>query len=411
MGGYELRCKETVDELRRRGHEVFVLTSSSTTDSRRADRHVWRELVSEPSNHLLGARDEGCFRILRRYDQMRQALGVRKNYRITRELELALNPELAFVWNLGFIGVTPVLACQDADIPVIFSIGDYGLIHLKSRLAGGDAPLKRKYWELIEGLPRFSQLNLAHLLLVSNRLREAYTEAGFPEQNMLVIPRGIPSEILVDAAAANNNTLSQSREKRLLFVGRIVSEKAPDVAIHALAKLQSMPGAPPVRLDIVGDGPQSYLSNLRHLVSSLKLDKSVSFLGRLEHSAVIDLYSHYDALLFPSRWEEPLAGTILEAMARGLAVIASTRGGTPEIISDGENGLLVPADDPGAMAGAILRLTENSGLAQRLRFQAVRTIRERFALERVVDQTLAIMEAVLTTRPGPSRSTRGVFSR
>jgi glycosyltransferase involved in cell wall biosynthesis len=105
--------------------------------------------------------------------------------------------------------------------------------------------------------------------------------------------------------------------------------------------------------------------------------------------------------LFPSRWEEPGGGTILEAMARGLPVIASSRGGALDVIRDGKNGLMVPADDPTALAEAILRLIQNDNLVQKIRHEAIKTIRDRFTLERVVDLDLQYIERVLASRPLP----------
>ena len=135
------------------------------------------------------------------------------------------------------------------------------------------------------------------------------------------------------------------------------------------------------------------------MVSNLNLDKNVRFLGWQDHDRILDLYLTYDILLFPSRWEEPGGGTILEAMARGLPVIATSRGGALDVIRDGENGLMVPADDPAALADAILRLIQNSILVQEIRYEALKTIRDRFTLERVVDLNLQYIEGVLASRP------------
>jgi glycosyltransferase involved in cell wall biosynthesis len=137
------------------------------------------------------------------------------------------------------------------------------------------------------------------------------------------------------------------------------------------------------------------------MVSNLNLDQNVRFLGWLEHDRILDLYLAYDVLLFPSRWEEPGGGTILEAMARGLPVIASSRGGALDVIRDGKNGLMVPADDPTALAEAILRLIQNDNLVQKIRHEAIKTIRDRFTLERVVDLDLQYIERVLASRPLP----------
>ena len=134
---------------------------------------------------------------------------------------------------------------------------------------------------------------------------------------------------------------------------------------------------------------------LKNLVSKWKLDDQVSFLGKLEHSQVWDLYMRYNALLFPYRWEEPIGGTILEAMARGLPVIISERGGPMEDVKHGENGLLVPGDRPEEWAEAINRfLALDTQALRNMRISALKTIKEKYIFELVVDRILVYFQQI-----------------
>jgi glycogen synthase len=238
-------------------------------------------------------------------------------------------------------------------------------------------------------------LDLRNLLPDSTVLKQAHIENGFPEENLQVIPRGIPSGLILPVGALTDLPRNLNGIKRLLFVGRITLEKAPDVAINAINILRTEHGLGDIQLDIVGQGPKEYMSSLKDLINNLKLEKNVNFLGWLEHSSVLELYSDYDALLFPSRWVEPLGGTVLEAMARGLPVIASRRGGPVEIIIDGENGLLVEPDEPSALADAILKLLRNDELARKIREAGIKTIKERYTLEKIVDKDVEYLQKVL----------------
>ena len=399
VGGYEIRCKETAEELRRRGHEVEILTSTWEADGSEVENQVHRLLASNPLNNPREVAFRDFLQLRRRYYQLKEVFNNRRNYDVTRKLEAQIKPDVAFIWNMDSVGVVPLLASQHQDIPTVFSIGDFWLLRLKNELCDENAPLKRKIRNLLAGIGDFGRLDFRHLLAISTKLKQNYIEGGFPEANISVIPRGIQSSLVISEDQLCGNHDTPKRTTNLLFVGRIVSEKAPDVAVKALSLLVSKYGMTGICLDLIGEGRGTYASDLRQMVSDLNLDQYVRFLGWLEHDRILDLYLAYDVLLFPSRWEEPGGGTILEAMARGLPVIATSRGGALDVIRDGENGLMVPADDPAALADAILRLIQNSILVQEIRYEALKTIRDRFTLERVVDLNLQYIEGVLASRP------------
>lgn len=394
-GGYELRCKETAEQLSQRGYDISVLTSRQGSESPQVQGNVHQLLYFNTLSNVDKLAISDPFQACKRYYQFQWAYKSRKNYEITRELLATIQPDLVFIWNMRYIGLTPVLAAQDFGIPAVFSIGDYWLLSLKSELWDDPNYLKKKFRALVTGLGDFSRLDLRHLLPISKVLKNAYIENGFPAENLHVISRGIQSKLILPTKALGKLPRDCNGNVKLLFVGRIEPDKAPDVAINALDRLRTEYGRGDIKLDIVGQGSSGYISSLENLVSELKLEKNVRFLGWLEHSAVLDLYSDYDALLFPSRWVEPLGGTVLEAMARGLPVISSRRGGPLEIINDRENGFLVPVDDPAAFALAIMQLLQSDDLTQKIRMAGIKTINERYTLERIVDKNLEYFQRVL----------------
>ena len=103
--------------------------------------------------------------------------------------------------------------------------------------------------------------------------------------------------------------------------------------------------------------------------------------------------------LFPVRWDEPWGLVPLEAMARGRPVIATGRGGSAEYLRDGENCLLFPAGEAGALAGAVERLAADAALRARLREGGLRTAP--LHTERVLDEAVEheLLEAVGTPTP------------
>jgi glycosyltransferase involved in cell wall biosynthesis len=130
-----------------------------------------------------------------------------------------------------------------------------------------------------------------------------------------------------------------------------------ETAIRALALAHEE--IPDIQLKIAGSGPQ--LQELEQLVDVLKLGNSVTFLGRLERDAIVDLYHSADAMLNPARVDN-MPNSVLEAMACALPVISTNVGGVPFIVEHGRTALLVASDDEVAMAQAILTLCKDKAL-------------------------------------------------
>lgn len=396
LGGYELNCKIDAEELAHRGYEVFILTSRWKAGKSTIEDNVYRLLHYDPLDESLSLEKSlpDPLRLLRRYNQLRWAFACRRNYNITRGIVATLKPDMAYIWNMGSVSISPVLAAQDQGIPTVFSLGDYWLADLKTELCLEPNPLKRRYRAAVVGLRDFGRINLKHMLVCSRSLMQSYVDLHFPEENITVIPRGVPSQIILDIDDLAN--LPQNEDQvRLVYVGRLEPEKGTHIAIEALAHLVGEMDAAPIRLDIIGAGPDKYVRQLQKMVTALGLEERVAFVGRLEHQQLLGRYTEYDALLFPSLWAEPFGVTITEAMARGLPVIATNVGGVPEIISDGENGLLVPPDEPMMLAHAVRRLVQNPALAQKIRYAALNTVRENYTHEWIVDQTEEYLQMML----------------
>jgi glycosyltransferase involved in cell wall biosynthesis len=108
-------------------------------------------------------------------------------------------------------------------------------------------------------------------------------------------------------------------------------------------------------------------------VIELGLDRRVRFLGSVPRDSVLRLFCAADASVLPSAWEN-FPHTVVEALAVGCPVIASAVGGVPEVVRDGENGLLVAPGDASALAAAIERFFGDAELRERLRGAAARSV-------------------------------------
>ena len=157
------------------------------------------------------------------------------------------------------------------------------------------------------------------------------------------------------------------------------------MALHALERL------PDATLLVVGDGEE------RARLERLAGDR-VRFLGAQPREQVLRVLRAADVAVLSSRWEN-FPHVLVEALAVGTPVVATAVGGVPEIVEDGVNGLLVPAEDPEALAAALRRVLEEPGLRDRLAAATAGSV-ERFAPERVYGRLERILlDAASRIRP------------
>jgi len=149
--------------------------------------------------------------------------------------------------------------------------------------------------------------------------------------------------------------------------GRLTEQKALEDTLAALARV------PRVALLVLGDGPER--AALERRAAQLDVSDRVRFLGAGTRDDVIVLFRAVDAALLTSAWEN-LPHTLLEALAAGTPVIATAVGGIPEVVRDGENGLLVPPRDVAAAASAIDRLVRDEVLRASLAAAAAPSVEE-----------------------------------
>ena len=193
--------------------------------------------------------------------------------------------------------------------------------------------------------------------------------AGIPGLNPVVLPNFLRN-VEVSAAQA-----AVAREDDLvLYVGKLEEHKGADLLPAALAAV------PQARLVIAGEGP---------LEGAIRADCArrgvrAEFLGQRPNGEVLELMRHATALLFPARWEEPLTRTLLEAGSMGLPAVALATGGTPDIIRDGETGLL--AADPADLGPALATLLADPARRARMGTAARAQIAAHFTEDVVVPQ-------------------------
>ena len=142
-----------------------------------------------------------------------------------------------------------------------------------------------------------------------------------------------------------------------VFVGRLTRAKALGTAIEAIAEV------PAARLVLVGDGPDR--GELERLAAASSAADRIEFRGSRSRDDALSIVAGADAAILSSDWEN-LPHSAVEALSVGVPVVATAVGGVPEVVHDGENGLLVPPGRPEALAAAMRRILEEPGLRERL---------------------------------------------
>jgi glycosyltransferase involved in cell wall biosynthesis len=204
------------------------------------------------------------------------------------------------------------------------------------------------------------------VVVPSAYLRDLAVGWGVPPERLEVVPNPAPPLPALpgrDEARArlglNGFTLAAA--------GRLTRQKALEDALDAVARTHD------VSLVVAGEGPER--SALERRASALELERRVRFAGALTRDEVLTLFRAADAALLTSSWEN-LPHSVVEALAVGTPVLATRVGGVPEVVRDGENGLLVPAGDVDAIAGAIGRLAADGELRAALASRASASVAE-----------------------------------
>ncbi|HSP45201.1 MAG TPA: glycosyltransferase family 4 protein [Chthoniobacterales bacterium] len=154
---------------------------------------------------------------------------------------------------------------------------------------------------------------------------------------------------------------AEKRDRDLIFVGRLVSDKGADLLLDAMKLLEMKP-----RLTIAGDGPER--ATLEKRARDLQLQSQVTFVGQQCGEALANLLREHQILVVPSLWQEPFGIVALEGIACGCVVVGSAGGGLAEAI--GPCGVTFPNGDAGALANAIAALLAEPGQRARMRHLA-----------------------------------------
>lgn len=299
------------------------------------------------------------------------------------------------------------------DLVRVLRNGDYDVVHTHSakagllgrvagRLAGvpmivhtlhgfhGYRFLDRALFFALEGL---GALFCDRIITVSEINRKDAISLGlFPPRKAVTIHSGIDVASYVDMRVDRGAKMAElglpATSPVIGTVGRLAVQKAPlDLVAAAHRVIDRVPEA---RFIIAGDGPLH--SAVKRAIGA---EERIRLLGHRED--VGELLQVMDVFVVSSLWEG-IGRALTEAMAAGRPVIATRVSGVPELVVDGETGLLVPPGQPGELAKAILRLLKDNHLASRLAEQGQRKVMREFDARTMVTEIAALYEGFLANR-------------
>jgi glycosyltransferase involved in cell wall biosynthesis len=233
-----------------------------------------------------------------------------------------------------------------------------------------DDPFRLGPFRFVErGLSRLAD----RMITITDALREFTIErVGIPARKVETIHYGLDE--LPDAWGENPLDDVPAGARVLLAVSRLTPQKGVDVAVRALASLPD-----DTVLVVLGEGPER--AALGQLARELGVEQRLFLLGRVPDVAA--WLRRASVFVHPARWEG-FGLAVLEAMLAGLPVAATNVSALPELVVDGETGLLVPPDEPAALARAIEQVTPEHGAAGAAR------ARSEFSVARMADRTAAL---------------------
>lgn len=268
-------------------------------------------------------------------------------------------------------------------------------------------PTRLERWDMIR---ERHAMRIADALVTHSRAHlEAMREEleGIADRDSVtIIPHGVPFDASYRREESGDDG---ARDLRVVFLGRLEPRKgAIDLLRAAPRVLAEIPRA---RFTLIGNdrrtcpGGRSHEEFLREEFPA-EVRSRVEFAGRLRDEEAAALVRSADVFAAPSLYES-FGLIFLEAMRWGTPVVGTTAGGIPEVVDDGETGLLAPPGNPEGLAAALTRLLRDEGLRRRLGEAGRRKVEREFSLSRMGERVAAHYESVIEARARARR--RGRF--
>ena len=378
VGGIAIWTHTMTTALAARGHEVSVVTRTDAHHRVDFEDGVWVHRI--PLRHHAG----------REAPLMPDLPGLVADWALTAHDEVlrirarrGLDLVSAPIWD-----VEGAACLADGTLPVVTSLhSTYRLVLPSKRKWQEDATYRRLHVDKLIAAEAW-MLDRSRMILANSGaiLRDIEAAYGLTLDSARVrlVPHGLPHE-------APATPPQRAAGCRILFVGRFETRKGIDILAAAIPRVLEM--RPDANFVLVGDpdvdedgrGP-TYRRCIEDLIA--RYPGRVEMTGVLPRDALVAHYARADIFVAPSRYES-FGLIFLEAMMHGAACVGTRAGGIPEVVEHGTTGLLVPPEDPAALADALARLAGDASLRCRMGEAGLAAYRRHFTADRMAQMAEA----------------------
>ena len=383
QGGYSQLCRDLAHELRRRGHEVTVLTAQPSKGVTVQD--------SEPiiRRLLVPVRFEDRWPV-----PVQQVVFLERrlahNQRLFAKVLRETGAEAVVFWPTGAVDRTLMCSSEaDSELTVAYYLAG---------VTPQQPSVLRQFWaysghsqmvRLIKSvfrscMGRDSRLDprllMHHVMCVSEHERQRAIGFGLAPEHAVVVHNGIdlaqfPFRGLPSACRHSGSAL------RVLYAGRLVESKGTLTVVEAIGWLRRNHSTMQVSLTLLGAGAEAYVRAVDRFIANEDLAGQVTRRAWIPREQMPDFMSTFDVLVLPTIHPEPLARVVHEAMALGLNIVATPTGGTPEMVRQDETGLLFTQGNATELGECLLRLQYDLSLCDHLALSALTMVREKFTIQ------------------------------
>lgn len=405
LGGYEQWCQEVATHLIDRGHDVSVLTSRYGVQSGSENGVPYVTRTLHLQTNIAYYRPIDFF--------LRRPLQERDNIQSLRKKIDQFSPDILMVWGMWDLSLTlPYWAEQWMPGRVAYFVSNYWPMDTDPHTAFWQLPTKKPQLEWIkrplravalaqlrrEGYP--PPLRFEHTVCCSQYVRDTLVKAEkLPSSAGVLLGGTDPGPFLRYSSLGKSHPRRKGGTLRLLYFGRLIHDKGVHTALEAVGLLKQRGLVDGFDLTILGSGHPDYEAKLREMVVQLDIGDHVRFIAQVPREEVPERLGSFDVFLFTSIWPEPMARSVMEAMAAGLLVIGTEVGGQMEMLTHGQNALTFKAENVGSLADHITRVLDDPPLRLRLARAGQQTVLKHFTLERMVDDIERYLMDILKDVP------------